>query len=126
MSNIFDKIAKETPEESKKFVEKSMDIVLTIHELLRKKGLSQKEFAKKMEKSESEISKWLCTGHNFTLKSIAKIEAVLGESVLIPAKFISEYQGVFKEIVKVPINTFATTSLKKYALKNGNPKILRP
>jgi len=105
MNELFDKIAAETPEETKKLVALSMDIVLTIQELLRKKGLTQKDLAQKLGKSESEISKWLTTGHNLTLKSIAKIEAVLGEAVIIPSKFISEYDGCFKAEKQKPLDT---------------------
>ena len=44
--------------------------------LLSDKGLKQKDLADKMGKSEAEVSKWLSGTHNFTLRSIAKIEAV--------------------------------------------------
>lgn len=45
--------------------------------------MTQKEFAKKMNKTEVEVSRWLSGTHNFTLKTIAKITAVLGESIVI-------------------------------------------
>jgi hypothetical protein len=35
-----------------------------------------------MSKRESEISKWLGGGHNFTIATIAKIEVALGEDIL--------------------------------------------
>ncbi len=96
MSEIFDKIAVSIPAETQIFVEKSMSIVLTIREILLKKGITQKEFAKRLGKSESEISKWLSPSYNLTLRSIAKIEAVLGEPILVSAKFLDEYKGSFE------------------------------
>lgn len=44
--------------------------------------MTQKEFAKKMNKTEAEVSRWLSGTHNFTLKTIAKITNVLGESIV--------------------------------------------
>ena len=50
--------------------------------LLSDKGLKQKDLADKMGKSEAEISKWLSGSHNFTLRSIAKIETVLDVKII--------------------------------------------
>ncbi len=36
----------------------------------------QRDLANAMGKTEAEISKWLCGFHNFTIKTISKIEAV--------------------------------------------------
>ena len=47
-----------------------------IERLLIENRLEQKGLAEKLGKSEAEISKWLSGTHNFTLRSIAKIEAV--------------------------------------------------
>ena len=38
----------------------------------------KKDFANKMHKRESEISKWMTGRHNFTMQTIAKIETALG------------------------------------------------
>ena len=48
-----------------------------IHEVLSKKGLTQKDLAKQLHKRESEIFKWLTGRHNFTIQTIAKIETAL-------------------------------------------------
>ena len=50
------------------------------------KGLTQKEFARLLGKRESEISKWMTGRHNFTTQTIARIESVLGNKVLMIAK----------------------------------------
>lgn len=70
------------PEETKIFVDKYADIIVRVNQLLEEKGLSQKDLAEKMDKAPSEISKWLKGEHNFTLRSIAKLEAELGETIL--------------------------------------------
>ena len=41
-------------------------------------GMSQKDFARMVGKTETEVSRWLGGTHNFTLKTIAKISSVLG------------------------------------------------
>jgi transcriptional regulator with XRE-family HTH domain len=46
------------------------------------KGLTQKELAGRMNKKSSKINKWLKGNHNLTLKTIAKLEAELGESII--------------------------------------------
>ena len=86
-SKIAQRIIEETPAEVKIFVKKYGDIVVRIHQLLREKGITQKELANRMEKTPSEISKWLSGEHNLTLRSIAKLEAELGTDLIyIPKK----------------------------------------
>ena len=58
-------------------VDLSFDIASKIDGILAERGISQKEFAELMGKRESEISKWLKGTHNFTLRTLAKISAVL-------------------------------------------------
>ncbi len=68
------------------YVKHSFDIVDRIHEILEMQGKDQKDLAKLLGKSESEISKWMTGTHNFTIKTIAKMESVLDESIIQPAK----------------------------------------
>ncbi|MBI2284192.1 MAG: helix-turn-helix transcriptional regulator [Bacteroidetes bacterium] len=70
------------PEDSKIFVDKSLEIAHHIILLMRQKGMKQKDLAEKMGKSEAEISKLLGGMHNYTLRSIAKLEAALGSTVI--------------------------------------------
>jgi len=81
-SEIFKKALQKVPKETKIFVGKSMDVVERIYEIMETKGLNQKDLAKLLGKSPSEINKWLTGSHNFTLKSIAKLEAVLEDDVI--------------------------------------------
>jgi transcriptional regulator with XRE-family HTH domain len=84
-SKIAKKILSETPEEVKIFVRQYTDIVVRIHELMQLKGLTQKDLADRMDKKPSEINKWLKGNHNLTLKTIAKLEAELGGTIIYTA-----------------------------------------
>jgi transcriptional regulator with XRE-family HTH domain len=81
-SKIAQRIMAETPEETKIFVKKYGDIVVRVYQILKEKGITQKELAMQMGKTPSEISKWLSGEHNFTLRSLAKLEAELGKEII--------------------------------------------
>lgn len=86
-SKILQQIEDETPKHVDIFADKYADLVLRIDEILTQKGLSQRDLAQKLNKYPSEISKWLNGEANLTLKSIAKLEAELGETLLeVPRK----------------------------------------
>jgi transcriptional regulator with XRE-family HTH domain len=77
--------AKRNSADVKSMVRRSMSTASLIADILANRGISQKEFAKKLGKKESEISKWLRGTHNFTFKTIGKIEDVLGVSLMYTA-----------------------------------------
>lgn len=81
-SKYVNRILERRSPETKIFVRKYVDIVERIHNVLVSRGMTQKDLANLMEKRESEISKWLSGEHNFTLKSIAKLEAALGVELI--------------------------------------------
>src|SRR5690606_11753425 len=81
-SKVAQRILAETPEETKIFARLYADIVVRLNQLLKEKGLSQKDLADKLEKRPSEVNKWLIGEHNFTLRSLAKLEAELGETII--------------------------------------------
>ena len=70
------------PAEQKAEFELSYGIAERICEILKEKGLSQKDFASMLNKRESEISKWLTGRHNFTTQTIAKIQTALGCDII--------------------------------------------
>jgi len=82
MSTKFDKILNEIPPETSLMVSKSFDISERILNILDERGMTQKDFAQLLGKRDSEICKWMKGTHNFTLETIAKIEVVLGETIL--------------------------------------------
>lgn len=51
--------------------------------ILREKNITQKQLAKRMGKTEAEVSRWLGGTHNFTLRTIAKISAALEVNLLV-------------------------------------------
>lgn len=61
----------------------SFEIADYIDAILKKKGLTQKELARKMGKRESEVSRWLTGRHNFTTNTLADISLALGEPIVI-------------------------------------------
>lgn len=81
-SKVARRILAETPEETKIFVNLYADILVRIKQLLKENGHTQKSFAEKLDKRPSEINKWLTGNHNLTLKSIAKMQAELGEPII--------------------------------------------
>jgi len=78
IDDFFDEISPEELEQTRI----SLDIAMRLHDILDEKGMSQKDLAKLMGKKESEISRWLKGMHNFTMKSIAKLQVALGENIL--------------------------------------------
>ena len=86
-SKVFQRILDNTPKEVDIFVDWYADLVIRINQLLREKNITKKELAEKLDKNPSEITKWLSGEHNFTLRSLAKLSAELGEPLLeVPKK----------------------------------------
>lgn len=67
----------EVPEELKLEIGWSDAIAQKIINRLSELGLSQKDFAKEVGKTEDEVSNWLSGTHNFTLRTLSKISKVL-------------------------------------------------
>lgn len=66
------------PEDQKAEFDLSFGIAERLSEILKDKGLTQKDLAKMLNKRDSEISKWLTGRHNFTTQTIARIQNALG------------------------------------------------
>ena len=63
-------------------MELSVAIANRIYDILEKKGLSQKDFARMIGKSETEVCRWLSGTHNLTLATLCKISVNLGERII--------------------------------------------
>lgn len=104
-SKTVDRLLKSTPKDIEIFVDWYADLVVRINQLLRENNFTQKELAERMDKKPSEISKWLSGEHNFTLRSLAKLSAELGEPLLeVPKRkpyptFISGYSRSVRTFV---------------------------
>lgn len=119
-SKIAERILSETPKEVQIYAKHYSDLLVRISELLKDKGISQKGLADKLDKQPSEISKWLSGDHNFTLKSIAKLEAELDETLLIIPSSNSKTeftQFAGKVTYKVTVNRPIVSSTQKPAGK---------
>lgn len=81
-SKTVERLLKDTPKDVEIFVDWYADLLVLIHQLLQEKNLNKKEFAEKLDKNPSEISKWFNGQHNFTLRSLAKLSAELGEPLI--------------------------------------------
>jgi transcriptional regulator with XRE-family HTH domain len=104
-SKYFDRVISRRKPETKIFVSKYLDIVERVHQVLKAKGMTQKELASMMDKRESEISRWLGGEHNLTLKSIAKLEAALGTDVItIPKTAFLEWKDTRVPHMSITIN----------------------
>lgn len=67
-------------------VKKEMDLSYAISDrldsTLRERGLTQKQFAKMVGKTEAEVCRWLSGRHNFTIRTLAKISTALGVDII--------------------------------------------
>lgn len=113
-SKVLQRILDKTPKDVEIFVDKYADLVLRINQILYEKGYTQKSLADKLEKRPSEIHKWLNGDHNFTLRSIAKLEAELGEILLeVPQrKPITEFHSNYEK------TTYTFTVFKNVSTRN--------
>ena len=70
------------PPEIDKQVSWSMEISDHISDILKQRNMTQRQFARKMGRSEAEVSRWLAGRQNFTLATLAKISTLLGEDLI--------------------------------------------
>lgn len=81
-NNLFEKYLERVDPQIRNEVSLNIDIANRIYDLIKKKGMTQREFAALMGKRESEVSRWLSGTRGFTTNTLAKISAVLGEPVV--------------------------------------------
>jgi len=110
----FDRIAKRSNKESKAFVAKSLDVSEQVYKILEEKGMTQKELASILNKTEAEISKWLSGLHNLTLKSIVKLELALDEDIILTSSRASE---MYAEILM--FNSFSSNQFQSLEKKSS-------
>lgn len=79
---LFNESLAKVPDDLRMEISWSFAISDKIAEALEKQGMTQKMLAKKMGKSETEVSRWLSGTHNFTLKTLSKISSVLGVNLI--------------------------------------------
>lgn len=112
-----DALAK-VPESVNKEVQYTFDIALRIHEILVKKNWSQADLARATGKKEALVSSWLSGKHNFTIKTIAEIEAALGEDII----SIKRYRKPIKVVDGYRISPRKAAFLSEADVKYGEKK----
>ena len=60
----------------------AFDVSDRLAAILQHKGMTQRDLANGLGKSEAEVSKWLGGTQNFTLRTIATIQSFLGENLI--------------------------------------------
>jgi transcriptional regulator with XRE-family HTH domain len=99
--------------EIESFVEKNLTITEKVRMAMEAKNWKSQDLAKAMDKSPSEVSKWLSGLHNLTLKSIIKMEIALGVDLINiePVKEIQYvYLGTIKGELQEAINEYEETT----------------
>ncbi|MBU2020293.1 MAG: helix-turn-helix transcriptional regulator [Bacteroidetes bacterium] len=103
-------IIDETPKDVEIFVRWYADLTVRINRILKEKGISQKELAESLGKKPSEINKWLKGEHNFTLRSLAKLQAELGEELI----HVPQNQTIYKEVEMHEAVSFTVLRTRKH------------
>lgn len=81
-SPILQQALADIPDDVRREVNLSYAIADRIADLLAQQGMTQKALARKMGKTEPEVSAWLTGRHNFTLRTLARISSVLGADIV--------------------------------------------
>lgn len=81
-NELMNKIRNATPPEVKTQVDMQVAIANRIFELMEEQGMNQKLLAQKMNKTETEVSRWLSGTHNLTIATIAKLSVVLHDNII--------------------------------------------
>lgn len=94
-NKIMDEIRSSISPEMKLQMEMSVAIANRIYEILEAKGMTQKDLARLLGKTETEVSRWLSGTHNLTLATLCKISCALGEDVVTVATNPHRYDSVY-------------------------------
>jgi len=101
-NKVVERLRSKIQAENRIFVKKNLAISAQVEALRKDKGWSQKELAKQLGKTESEVSRMLSGLHNLTLKSLAKLEAVLGREIIVtPLEACKKYKSTEYVTLKV-------------------------
>ena len=82
VTGLFHETLATIPKDVSTQVNWSFAIADKIDARLKELGMTQKEFARKIGKTEAEVSRWLGGTHNFTLRTLSQISAALGKDLI--------------------------------------------
>lgn len=81
-NKIMNSIRNTTPTKTNKQVDFCEAISNRIFDVMAEQGMKQRDLAKALGKTETEVSRWLSGTHNLTIATIAKIAVVLGDDFI--------------------------------------------
>lgn len=79
----FDNKLKAVPSDISEEVKLSAEVISRLDYILKAKGITQRELAKRMGRSEAVISRWTSGFPNLTLKTISELSAAVGEPLIV-------------------------------------------
>ncbi len=80
--DAFDRIAERTPAHITKEVEKNLAIAVRIINILKIQGRTKQDLARLLDKSDTDINRWLTGSYSLDLQMIYKIESVLDAQII--------------------------------------------
>ena len=87
-----DSIRNPTTTDTNKQVDFCVAIANRIFDVMTELGMKQRDLAKALGKTETEVSRWLSGTHNLTIATIAKIAAVLGDDIITTTTSVHPYK----------------------------------
>ena len=81
-NKLMAEIRTSTPADTNKQVALCVAIPNRPFDLLQERNMNQRDFAKALGKTETEVSRWLSGTHNLTLATIAKMATILGDDII--------------------------------------------
>ena len=111
---------KQNAKKTSSYVDLSDNIALSILEVLKKENISKTEFAKRLGKDSSVVSRWLNGQHNFTVKTIVDIENTLKQKIIFTANRINEKRIVEKPIVLLRFESSYNSDFSRLIREENN------
>ena len=81
-NSVFHKQLQKVSPAVKREMDWSCAIIDRIDDILKKKGITQRELARRIGCNETQITRWTRGFPNYTLSSLAKLSEALGESLI--------------------------------------------
>lgn len=121
MSNYLEDLYKKISPERKRRFEYADRISEYLRSKLDQRGLSQKEFAKKMEMSPSQLSRYMNGEANLNLETIAKLEIAIDDRIIM----VKEPLSSVRQRVRYKETDSDKTYPEMYAIGNrGRQKVV--
>jgi transcriptional regulator with XRE-family HTH domain len=125
----FARILNRIKPENKIFVDLNLEISRQVRHYLKSHGeiRTQKQLAERLQKEESEISRWLSGLHNLTLDSISKLTAAIGEDIILTdLQARAKYQQTIVVYVKESTYTTQGDFPSKFKMKVLPTEVEKP